>query len=32
MSPLAKRILFAWIATDVAWLALFVYALKRERS
>jgi len=29
-SPIAKRIVFSWIATDVIWAALFIYVLKRE--
>jgi hypothetical protein len=32
LSPLAKRIVVAWIATDVIWGALFVYVLKREQE
>jgi hypothetical protein len=32
MSPLAKRIVFSWIATDFIWGALLVYALKREKG
>jgi hypothetical protein len=31
MSPLAKRIVFSWIATDFIWGALLVYVLKREK-
>ena len=30
VSPIAKRIVFSWIATDVIWAALFIYVLKRE--
>jgi hypothetical protein len=32
MSPASKRILFAWIATDVVWCALFVRSLKRDQQ
>jgi hypothetical protein len=32
MSPLAKRIVISWIATDVIWASLFIYVLKREQS
>jgi hypothetical protein len=32
MSPLAKRIVFSWIATDFIWGALLVYVLKREQG
>ena len=31
MSPLAKRIVVSWIATDVIWCALLIYVLKREQ-
>ena len=30
VSPVAKRIVFSWIASDVIWAALFIYVLKRE--
>jgi hypothetical protein len=32
MSPLAKRIVFSWIATDVIWGSLLIYVLKREKG
>jgi hypothetical protein len=32
MSPVAKRILFSWIATDVLWASLFIYVLKRDQD
>jgi hypothetical protein len=32
MSPLAKRIVLSWIATDVIWASLFIYVLKREQD
>jgi hypothetical protein len=32
MSPVAKRIMFAWIATDMIWASLFIYVLKREQD
>ena len=32
MSPLAKRIVFSWVATDLIWGALLVYVLKRDKS
>ena len=31
MSPLAKRIVTCWIATDVIWCSLLVYVLKRDQ-
>jgi hypothetical protein len=31
MSPLAKRIVACWIATDVIWCSLLVWVLKREQ-
>jgi hypothetical protein len=31
VSPLAKRIVFSWIATDVIWASLFIWVLKREQ-
>ena len=30
MSPLSKRIVFSWIATDIIWAALFIYVQKQE--
>ena len=32
MDPLVKRIVFAWIATDLIWGALFVWALRRQED
>ena len=32
MDPLAKRIVASWIATDMIWASLFVYALKRAKT
>jgi hypothetical protein len=32
MSPLAKRIVFSWIATDIIWGSLLIYVLKREKA
>jgi hypothetical protein len=32
MSPLAKRILASWIATDFIWGALLIYVLKQEQG
>jgi hypothetical protein len=32
MTPLSKRIVMSWIATDVIWAALFIYAQKREQA
>jgi hypothetical protein len=32
MSPLAKRIVLSWIATDVIWATLFIWVLKREQD
>jgi hypothetical protein len=32
MSPVAKRILFSWIATDMLWASLFIYVLKRDED
>jgi hypothetical protein len=29
MDPAAKRIVFSWIATDIIWASLFIYALKQ---
>jgi hypothetical protein len=31
VSPLAKRIVFCWVATDVICASLFIYVLKREQ-
>ena len=32
MSPLAKRIVFSWVATDLIWGSLLVYVLKRDEK
>jgi hypothetical protein len=32
LSPLVKRIVFAWVATDLIWGALFAWVLKREKA
>jgi hypothetical protein len=32
MDPLSKRIVFSWIATDIIWAALFIYAQKRNNA
>jgi hypothetical protein len=32
MSPLAKRVIASWIATDLIWGALLVFVLKRENA
>jgi len=32
MDPISKRIVFSWIATDIIWAALFVFAQKRARD
>ena len=32
MSPLAKRMVACWIATDMVWCSLLVFVLKREQS
>jgi hypothetical protein len=32
VSPLAMRIVFSWIATDIIWASLFIWVLKREQS
>jgi hypothetical protein len=32
MDPLAKRIVASWIATDIIWASLFVYAMKRAKA
>ena len=29
MDPLSKRIVVAWIATDIIWASLFIYVQKR---
>jgi hypothetical protein len=32
MDPLSKRIVMSWIATDLIWAALFIYAQKRQNG
>ena len=32
MSPTAKRILVAWIASDMVWATLFIRRLKRDQA
>jgi hypothetical protein len=32
MSPIAKRIVTCWIATDVVWCSLFVWVLRRKQT
>jgi hypothetical protein len=32
MEPIAKRIVFSWIATDVIWCGLLIYVLKRQEA
>jgi hypothetical protein len=32
MDSLAKRTVVAWIATDIIWASLFVYAVKRAKA
>jgi hypothetical protein len=32
MDPLSKRIVISWIATDIIWASLFVYAQKRAKT
>jgi hypothetical protein len=32
MDPLAKRIVASWIAADIIWASLLVYALKRTKA
>jgi hypothetical protein len=32
MDPIAKRIVFSWIATDIIWASLFIYVLKRQQA
>jgi hypothetical protein len=32
MHPLSKRIVMSWIATDVIWASLFIYAEKLRKS
>jgi len=32
MDPISKRIVFSWIAADVIWCSLLVWALKRQQA
>jgi hypothetical protein len=32
MSPLSKRIILSWIATDIIWASLFIYVEKRHKD
>jgi hypothetical protein len=32
MSPLSKRIVLSWIASDIIWAALFIWVQKREQA
>jgi hypothetical protein len=32
MDPIAKRIVFSWIATDIIWVSLFIYVLRRQEA
>jgi hypothetical protein len=32
MDPLSKRIVACWVATDVIWASLLVYALKQAQK
>jgi hypothetical protein len=32
MSPLSKRIVVSWIATDIVWASLFIYVEKRHEK
>jgi hypothetical protein len=32
MSPLSKRIILSWIATDIIWGSLFTYVEKRQKD
>jgi hypothetical protein len=31
MHPISKRVVLAWIATDVIWASLFIYVEKRTK-
>jgi hypothetical protein len=31
MHPISKRIVVAWIATDIIWASLFIYVEKRNK-
>jgi hypothetical protein len=32
MNPISKRVVFSWIATDLIWAALFIFAQKRAQG
>jgi hypothetical protein len=32
VSPLSKRIVVSWIATDVIWASLFIWVQRREQK
>lgn len=32
MDPIAKRIVFSWIATDIIWVSLLIFVLKRQEA
>jgi hypothetical protein len=32
MSPLSKRTILSWIATDIIWASLFIYVEKRQKD
>ena len=32
MDPIAKRIVFSWIATDIIWASLFIFVQKRQKD
>ena len=32
MSPLSKRIVISWIATDIIWASLFIWVQKQEQD
>jgi hypothetical protein len=32
VSPLSKRLVLSWIASDVLWAALFIWVQKREKD
>jgi hypothetical protein len=32
MSPLSKRIVLSWIATDIIWASLFIYVEKAQKK
>jgi len=32
MSPISKRIVISWIATDILWCSLFIFAEKLQKG